>query len=478
MTLASFEKGIDAGKLDETQGRLLEFAIAHPRDVRAVGLLGRLRLKQSRTDEALSLFRRALTLDPEFTEAKIDYAQALLLTGQDELAGQVLSGVDPSKIKDPILLLGYAQALMLSRNCADALKVADGLPAAVKNGDALPIRASCDLQMDRADDLNNLIPFAKKAVLTKPDAVLKFADILIAAGQAKAAAEILTLAVRSSPKSSKALMLLGKAEILEKAYPVAGQHLAKAAQLQPDSAEILFLQARLEVEQGNALAALPLLTKASLIAPRSKEILSALALTAIKASRAREAVAAAEKLLVLAPDDPDALYLLGAASLQGGNLDKAQTSLEQFTQMRPKDSRGCLALGLTLAAKPDKIEAARTQLRHCLEFDPSNVEAKYQLGLSYKAQGDTVQAIQLLEEVVTSAPRYSLALRDLGAVYLQAGDDQKARTVLERAVAIDPSDADTHFQLSRLYNLIGEPDLAKKHLELFQKLKVGGGRTM
>jgi hypothetical protein len=36
---------------------------------------------------------------------------------------------------------------------------------------------------------------------------------------------------------------------------------------------------------------------------------------------------------------------------------------------------------------------------------------------------------------------------------------------------LDPNNADAHFQLSRLYNIIGERDLAKKHLEIFQKLK-------
>jgi Tfp pilus assembly protein PilF len=53
--------------------------------------------------------------------------------------------------------------------------------------------------------------------------------------------------------------------------------------------------------------------------------------------------------------------------------------------------------------------------------------------------------------------------------------EAKARNALERSIALDPSDAGTHFQLSRLYNMIGEPGLAKKHLEQFQKLKGSGG---
>jgi tetratricopeptide (TPR) repeat protein len=473
--LAGFEKGIGSGKLTETEVPLRQFALTHPNDARAVELLGRLRLKQGKLSEALSLYRRVLTLDPKFTVAKVNYALGLLLAAEDELAAQVLRDIDPSDIKDPLSRLSYMQALMLSGNCEGALKVADVLPLAVKNGDALPIRASCYLQLGQTNNIDALVPLAKKAVTTNGDAVMKLADILIGAGQPRAAAQILDLAVTASPKNAGALLLLGKAEIYEKDFAHARAHLRRAAILQPESAEVWYLQGQLETEQGNTPAALRLLKKASLLAPASTEILGRLALTAIKVQRARDAVEAAEKLLALKPDDPDGLYLLGAASLQGGDLDKAQASLERFTALRPKDSRGCLALGLTLAAQKDQIEPARQQLRHCLEIDPANEEARYQLGLSYRAQGDLSQATKLLEEVVGASPNYAAALRDLGAVYLQSGDEIKARDILERAVTIDPSDPETHFQLSRLYNLIGQPDLAKKHLELFQKLRSPGG---
>ena len=76
-----------------------------------------------------------------------------------------------------------------------------------------------------------------------------------------------------------------------------------------------------------------------------------------------------------------------------------------------------------------------------------------------------------LEATVRLAPDYAAALRDLGTVYLQAGAEAKARVVLEKSAALNPDDADTHFQMSRLYNIVGERELAKKHLEIFQKLK-------
>ena len=144
---------------------------------------------------------------------------------------------------------------------------------------------------------------------------------------------------------------------------------------------------------------------------------------------------------------------------------------------RPNDSRGCLALGLTLAAQREQFENARRQLNHCLEIDSANFEARYQLGLSYKAQGEIERAVGFLEEVIRQVPNYAPALRDLGALYLQKGAEPKARELLERAVSLSPQDADTHFQLSRLYNQMGESALAKRHLETFQKLRNQGGNS-
>lgn len=476
--LATFQKNIELGKLAETERPLLDFALANPNNVRALELVGRLRFRQGRLDEAQAVYQRVLSLDPGFTSAKINYGLILLETGQAEAAKRILGEINPSEIKDFAALLNLAQTLTLVGEPQKALAVVEKLPVAVKNGEALPIIAACNLALGEKPKIDALIPLAKKMAVAKPAIAVKFANVLLGGEMVSQAIDLLRVITTASPKNVAALILLGKAEIYAKDFVKAKQDLARAAVLEPQSAEVYFTQAMLENAQGNPSAALPVLEKASALAPNSVTILKELAFTAIRASQARKAVEAAEKLLTLKPDEPDFLYFYGAASLQGGNLEKAQTALERFMQIRPNDSRGCLALGLTLAAQRDQIEPARQQLRRCLEINPLNYEAKYQLGLSYKAQGDTATAIKFLEETIALAPNYPLALRDLGTVYLQSGEEQKARTVLEKSVGLSPNDAETHFQLSRLYNLLGEAELAKKHLEMFQKLRNPGGNSM
>ena len=124
----------------------------------------------------------------------------------------------------------------------------------------------------------------------------------------------------------------------------------------------------------------------------------------------------------------------------------------------PNDLRGCIALGITFAGQPSRQQEAKAQFEQCLKLDPTNVEPKYQLGLIYKSEGEVTKAIRMFEEVIAQNTKHANALRDLGALYLQTGAEVKARAVLEQAAALNSEDAETHFLLSRLYNLIGESD--------------------
>jgi tetratricopeptide (TPR) repeat protein len=469
--LEKLEREIETGQLDQSEREVSNYAFAHPTDAKAVELFARLRLKQGRIDEAISLYKKVLALDPRFVSAKVNYVTALLLAGRSDVAAEVLKEIDPTQIKDLITRLNLAQAQVLAGNCDRALAILTPLPARVLNTDALSIRATCYVQLSRTNDLDALVQLAKKAVTLSPNAVLRFVGVLMDAGRSKTAIDILQLILKSRPNDAGTLTMLAKAELSEKDFASARRHLMSAAGLDSLSPEVAYLQAELEFEQGNLKAALPFLKKALQRAPNSPDILARMGLLAIKANQPRDAIDAAEKLLALKPDDPEGVYLLGAAALQGGDVQKARSALERYAILQPRDPRGCVALGLAIAAQKDQVEPARQQLLHCLEIDPANVEAKYQIGLSYKAQGQTAEAINFLEQTVIDAPKYAPALRDLGTVYLQAGNEPKAREMLERSVAIDPNDAETHFQLSRLYNLIGDADLAKQHLDAFQKIK-------
>ncbi len=469
--LTRFEKVIEQGKFEEIERPLLDYAIAHPQDTKALSLLADGRARQLRFQEAKGLYQRVLTLDPNSVSAKINLGRIFFEMGQRDQAVQLLSGIELKSVIASADQLNLARAFFLIGEFQKALDVAENLPLKLKNNEALPVIAASNLELGNRQKFNELTPLIKKAAAGNQVLAAQLAEILQNAGLKQDAVDLLSSSLATAPNSVILLVLLGRAEVFGGKIEPARRHLNHAATLEPNSAEVLSAQALLENAQGRATAALELLSKARRLEPNSTDVIHDYVLTAIRANQSQNAVDAAKKLLELKPNEPEFNYLLGAASLQNGNLNSALEVLQRFAEERPRDSRGCLALGLTLATQSDRLEAARSQFAHCLEIDPNDFEAKYQLALSFKAQGETTKAVELLEEVVKLSPDYATALRDLGALYLQTGAEKQARGVLERAVAINSQDADTHFQLSRLYNLIGEAALAKQHFETFQKLK-------
>jgi tetratricopeptide (TPR) repeat protein len=470
-SLVRFEKSIEAGQTAEVEKDLFNYVIANPKDAKGFALLAKMRLKQNRLNEAKSLANKALTINPKSLSAKLTLAETHFQLGEIEQSRIILEGISASEISDDSIRINIAQLYTQVGECPKALIFAEKLSVKTKNTDALPFRAACYLESGDKKNFASLIPSAKLSAKQNPNVAVKFAKVLSDAAMYKETAALLRLVIVSTPTNTDALLLLAKSEVYLKDFANAKIHLAQAEKLQPNSGAVLFVKSFLEGEQGNTARSLELLEKSLAENSNNTEVLEQFVVTAMRANQSGKAVRAAEKLLNLQPENLEYLYLFGAASLQNNNLQTAESSLKRFLEARPNDSRGCVALGLTFAAQPEKLSEARSQMQRCIEINPNNYEATYQLGLSYKTQGETPKAVEYLEKTINLAPNNAAALRDLGAVYLQSGAEGQARVVLEKAVALNPNDADTHFQLSRLYNLTGERELAKKHLEMFQKLK-------
>jgi tetratricopeptide (TPR) repeat protein len=450
---------------------LFNYVIAHPADGNGFALLAKLRLKQNRSSEAKALAGKALSIEPNLLSAKLTLALASVQLGEIEEARTLLTGISEKDVIDNKVRLNLAENLVRLGDCPRGLVLIDKLPLKMKNGEALPLRAVCYLSAGDRKNFLALIPPAKAAAQQNSKVAVNFAEVLLKGGMLKDAAELLRLTLIAAPKNIDALLLLARAEIFSKDFPNAKIHLARAEKIEPNSGELFFIKSLLESEQGNLAGSYELLEKSLGINSDNEQVLTQYIAVALKLGQPARAVRAAEKLVSLAPENPENSYLYGLALLQNNNLIKAEPVLNKYFSEHPRDSRVCLALGLTYAGQPDKLELARGQMQKCLEIDPNNFEAAFQLGLSYKTLGESAKAIEYFEQTVRLSPDYPAALRELGTAYLQTGAEAKARPALEKAVRLSPNDPDAHFQLSRLYNVLGERELGKKHLEIFQKLK-------
>jgi len=475
--LAAIQRRLDRSELAGLDAELMALAVASPADPKTLELLARLRFKQGRLAESRALYRRVLEFDPRSVSAKINSARIEFVSGQAGEAARLLEGADRGASLTPPLRLELAAAYLLVGDPTTALSVAEALPQNVKNSVGLPLFAEIYLRLGRLDAVGALVPPMKKVALRNAPLAVKCAEILRGAGMIKEAIGILADLPPNVRNNAQVLLTLGRLEMAAENPVRATEYLKHAARLDPRSAEVLSLQAYIASSAGDKDEALKLITRARDAAPSSPRVLADFVALTLRIGKPVLAYEAARALTALVPEDWEYQYLLGVAALQSGNLVPAQETLTRYVELHPDDFRGCLALGMVFAAQSGQTERAQTQLARCTEIDPSNTEARYRLALSFKSQGENKRAIALLEEVLERAPDHAVALRDLGALYLDSGDDAKARSRLERAVALLPNDGDTHFQLTRLYNRIGETALAKQHQEIFQKLRGPGGRS-
>jgi len=478
LALAHFEKRIEDGKLADVENDLLRYVIANPKDSLGFALMAKLRLKQGRPTEAKSLSLKALTFEPGLLSAKLSLAAAHFQLGETQESRAVLDGVSWNQRSRDSLGLDLAQMYVLVGDCPKALEIAEKLPLKLRNSEALPLRATCYLGSGDKKNFDTVMLQAKSLSAQNLNVAVQFAEVLSKVARHQEAVDLLRLVVAVWPHNIGALLLLAKSEIFLRDFAKAKIHLEQVEKIEPASAQLFFVKGVLESEQGNYTGSLGLVERFLSENPNNTEALLQFVITAMRANQAGKAVRAAEKLIALEPDDLEFVYFYGAASLQNNDLQNAENALGKVLAARPNDARACLAMGLTFSAQPDRLREARGQFGKCLEINPNHFEAAYQLGVSYKGQGDSAKAIEYLELAVKLSPNYASALRDLGAVYLQTGAELKARPVLEKAAALNPNDPDTHFQLSRLYNLIGEPELAKKHLKIFQELSKAKNGSM
>jgi tetratricopeptide (TPR) repeat protein len=75
---------------------------------------------------------------------------------------------------------------------------------------------------------------------------------------------------------------------------------------------------------------------------------------------------------------------------------------------------------------------------HGLEYQPNLPEAHYNLGLVYAQLGEHNKAIRAFREAIRYRPSYVEAHASLGAALLETGRQEEARAAFERVIALAP----------------------------------------
>lgn len=109
-----------------------------------------------------------------------------------------------------------------------------------------------------------------------------------------------------------------------------------------------------------------------------------------------------------------------------------------------------------------KVEMPKIQA--ALGKDPKDVDARYRYALLLNRNGQRNQAIEELSAILNSGLYDGYVLNDLGRIYFDSGNFDKAQELLEKAAPLLDNDPENRVLLGRIYSDEGMLDLAEEVL--------------
>ena len=139
-----------------------------------------------------------------------------------------------------------------------------------------------------------------------------------------------------------------------------------------------------------------------------------------------------EEAVRLAPNYHRAYFLMGISKLEIHDLTGAQAALQRAIALKEADPLYHYELGETLV-KAGKAPEGQRELSRALELAPKFAGAYYWRARALKLEGDATGAIRDLESAVAIDQGMILAFYDLGKLYKETGQTQKATAILAKS---------------------------------------------
>lgn len=156
------------------------------------------------------------------------------------------------------------------------------------------------------------------------------------------------------------------------------------------------------------------------------------------AGRVDDALATYFKVIDLQPDNVKALLMVGHLSVALKNFDDAAEHYQRVLEIEPWNQDADMLL--------EKI-----QNRHKRDAKPITVEEQYTAIQKMINAGRTDDAIRALETLLEGHPDFALAHNDLGVLYYQQGDKDKALNSYEAAARLEPGNTTFQKNLADYY---------------------------
>ena len=381
-------------RMAEAEKQLAAISRTAPKSPDVLNLMGTIRAKQNRLNEAEALFLQVLQIEERFTPARMNLSYLYMVKRAPDKA-----------------LFQLREVLRLEPNNAEAVQK---LPALL-------------LAQGKFDECISFIENLRKAGPVSPDLLVMLGDAYVAKGSLTEAEPAYLLALEDRLDNAGALLGLAQISRLKGEMRETSIYLARVATLSADSnsPEFLYKFALLALRVGMVDQAKAALERSLKLRPDEPSYLLALGVAWMSRGDLFEAEKLFRRLIEIQPDNslgqlhlgyvllnqkkyrdarlwleksarspnaiPEVFYYLGLVAQEQNDDAGAIPLFEKAVQKLPNYAHARIALGASYM-KLRNYTRARTELEMAVKLDPNEPKAHYNLALLYARLNEPARA--------------------------------------------------------------------------------------
>jgi tetratricopeptide (TPR) repeat protein len=449
-------------------------------DSRLYHMLGYSYSQTQQFDKAIGIYQKALAQDPDNTDLRRYYADALLNAGKTDSAREELQKILKSEPDDG---LSYKRLAMINReegrfdDARQELEKAKTLSpddleipyqqallesTMGNNEKAIDILLGLVKQSERpggkytVPEANNRALFLERLGVAYRDqekfsqAMDTFKQIQVLGPLQGPRAEMLIIeTLRSQHQTDKAM---AEAEAAVKTYP--------------KNQDLAIQYATMLGERGHVDEAVTQLQSFMTGRPIDRSIYISIAQIYLQAKRFDPAEKAIQKALDLSPTPEDQEYVLfvqGSIFERQKKYDQAEQTFKKVLTVDPLNASASNYLGYMLADRGVRLDESVKYIQKALELDPNNGAYLDSLGWAYFKMGRYDLAAPPLEKAASKIQDDPTIHEHLGNVYLRQGKTVMAQEQWQRALKEWPEAVSSDFDAEQAKQLQKQLDELKSH---------------
>jgi protein O-GlcNAc transferase len=443
-----FSKGEINQALDAVQGLLKDY----PNEPVLFNIKGACYADLGQLDVAVTNYKEAITIKPDYAKAHFNLAGSLHDLGQLETAVQ-------SYQKAIEIDASYAEAYNNLGNVYQELKQVD---SAVQN--------------------------YKRALEIKPDYVAaqySLGNTFMELGQLEEAVKSYKAALKLKPDFAGAYNKLGNVFKDLEQIDSAVKSYKKALEIKPDYVAAQYSLGIMFQDLGQFEAAIKCYEMVLAIKPDFEEAHNNLGVAFLNLNQFDEAVKSYKAAIKIKPDFVEAINNLGIGFFNLSQMEDAIKCYEKAIAIQPGFVKAHNNLGNALM-ESELLEEAVKSYKIALKLEPEFVEAINNLGITFYKLHQLDDAMSWYERALVFDPGFADAHNNIGAVFLELGQFDEAVKSYKAALKLKPDFVEainnlgiTFFKLHQLDDAIRcyeraitiKPDYVDAHANLATALK-------